>query len=402
MPTTARTCGWLTLLLLAAWARMTAEAATVGDPAEGCRTVGTDLVTLPITTDATAFPPPQLQIRTPLAPAPFPSAGRSYLIYELHLQNLSDAPMNIRGLEVLVADRSATTPVAAFQRETLRSLLTTFGNEAAPGEKGDGVRLAAGSAAIAFLCLAFEKDSLVPQGLTHRVALDNGTVDGTRVDVAQGPLRVLAPPVSGVDWIVANGPSNTSHHRRGLIVMDGTARISRRFAIDWKRMKNDAAFTGDARDVRAYHAYGQSVLAVADATVVSTMDGLPDNVPRTATGFSPAVPVMMDNIGGNHVVLDLGSGQFAYYAHLQAGTIGVKKGDRVRRGQVLGRIGNSGDAREPHLHFQLTDAMHILAAEGLPHVIDRYLLRTDTDVQERTGELPVRGMSIDIEPIDSK
>lgn len=402
MRTTACARGLLTLLLLAVLARMTAEAATSGDPAEGCRTVGADLVSLPVTTDATAFPTPQLQIRTPVAPAPFPSAGLSYLIYELHLQNFSDAPMNIQGLEVLIADGSAATPVAVFQREALRSLLTTFGNEAAPGENGDGVRLAAGSVAIAFLCLAFDKDSLVPQRLTHRVALENSAVDGPRVQVAQGPLPVLAPPVSGVDWIAASGPSNTSHHRRGLIVAGGTAGISRRLAVDWKRMKNGAAFAGDARDVRAYHAYGRNVLAVADATVVSTMDGLPDNVPRTAAGFSPAVPVAMENVGGNHVVLDLGSGRFAYYAHLQAGSIGVKKGERVRRGQVLGRIGNSGDAREPHLHFQVADAAQILAAEGLPYVIDRYWLRTDTGMQERTGELPVRGMSIDFEPVDSK
>ena len=70
--------------------------------------------------------------------------------------------------------------------------------------------------------------------------------------------------------------------------------------------------------------------------------------------------------------MDLGEGEYAYYLHLQPGSIRVKTGDRVRRGQVLARIGASGDAREPHLHFEVTTESKPFIGEGIPYVIDQY------------------------------
>jgi murein DD-endopeptidase MepM/ murein hydrolase activator NlpD len=138
------------------------------------------------------------------------------------------------------------------------------------------------------------------------------------------------------------------HHRPGLFVAGGLAQISRRYAIDWKQRINGHLQSGDPLDVRTYHAYAQPVFAVADAVVVQAQDGMPDNTPRTAAGFAPALPLSMETLAGNYVVLDLGEGQYAHYAHLQPGGVNVKTGERVRRGQALARIGNSGDARWPH------------------------------------------------------
>lgn len=136
--------------------------------------------------------------------------------------------------------------------------------------------------------------------------------------------------------------------------------------------------------------YGKRVLAVTDGTVVSAIDGLPDNTPRTAAGFSTAIPLTMKTVAGNSIVLDLGGGQYAYYAHLQPGSVGVKVGDRVRRGEVLARIGNSGDARRPHLHFQVATTPEILDSEGIPYLIDRYRVRTESgDWELRKREFPM-------------
>jgi murein DD-endopeptidase MepM/ murein hydrolase activator NlpD len=155
-------------------------------------------------------------------------------------------------------------------------------------------------------------------------------------------------------------------------------------------------FAGDDSDVRSYYAYGEDVLAGDDGTVVTVIDGIPDNMPRTAAGFRTAVPMTRDTIGGNFIALDLGGGQFATYSHLQPGSLLVKQGDHVRRGQVLARIGSSGDARAPHLHFQVTTTPSVFAAEGIPYVIDEYRAKGVGDEWEsRTNELPLGDMLVD-------
>lgn len=255
---------------------------------------------------------------------------------------------------------------------------------------------------VAYVCLAFEAGFAVPGQLRHRVLLKDAYADGPAIGTRHSRLRTLAPPVAGPDWIAAGGPGNTSHHRVGLLVIDGNARISRRYAIDWRQVRNEATFEGKAVDARSYHAYGETVFAVADGIVVSARDGLPDNIPRTSKGFETALPLTMDNVAGNTVTLDLGGGQFALYAHLEPGSVRVKKGDRVKRGHALGRIGNSGDSREPHLHFEVMDNPDLLAGEGLPYLIDRYEIRSvDGGIESRMGELPMLETLVNFRPVGS-
>ena len=71
-------------------------------------------------------------------------------------------------------------------------------------------------------------------------------------------------------------------------------------------------------------------------------------------------------IVGNHVVLDLGDGTYAAYAHVRNGSLQVKAGDTVREGQTLARCGNSGNSTEPHVHFQLMDHPDLDVARGIP------------------------------------
>jgi len=85
-----------------------------------------------------------------------------------------------------------------------------------------------------------------------------------------------------------------------------------------------------------------------------------------------AVPITLETVGGNYVIIDIGGGRYAFYAHLQPGSLRVKKGDRVRRGQVVGLVGNSGNSTEPHLHFHLADGTTPLGAEGIPYAHDAF------------------------------
>ena len=133
------------------------------------------------------------------------------------------------------------------------------------------------------------------------------------------------------------------------------------------------------------------MLAVAEGRVVTAKDGLPDNVPGHGDAFHPAVPITLETVAGNTITLDLGGGQFAYYMHLQPGSLRVKSGDRVRRGEVLARVGGSGDAREPHLHFEVTTSAKLLAGEGVPFLIDHYRGKSTSDgpAELYTHELPL-------------
>ena len=88
-------------------------------------------------------------------------------------------------------------------------------------------------------------------------------------------------------------------------------------------------------------------MAVGDSTVVKVTDGLPDQVPNQNT------PVPLKDAGGNEVILQLDSGVYVGYGHLKPGSVQVEPGQRVRFGDVVGEIGNSGNSTGPHLHLQL-------------------------------------------------
>lgn len=361
-------------------------------PAKDCSLASPDRAPNSIGTSAKpVFPPVQLDINVPLEPTLFPGGGFSYLIYELHLQNYTDEPLTMQELEIVDASHTPNRVIAAFTGSQLYERLLPIGADKIDGDHP----LGGGKRAVAFICLAFDDASSVPKKLSHRLLVGNSVAEGAAIGTQHAKLKVLAPPVTGTDWVADNGPSLDSHHRTGLFVAGGRAHLSRRFAIDWKRTKQGEMYSGDARDVRSYYSYGEKVFAVADAVVVSAKDGLPDNVPRTAAGFDTAVPLTMENVAGNAIVLDLGDGQFAYYAHLKPGSVRIKAGDHVKRGEWLGQIGGSGDARWPHLHFQVTAGPDILASEGLPFLIDRYQAKEEDGAwQIRTREYPIGDIPI--------
>jgi hypothetical protein len=113
---------------------------------------------------------------------------------------------------------------------------------------------------------------------------------------------------------------------------------------------------------------------VADGVVTEIKDGIPQNVPNAE---KYAVPITLETIGGNHVIVDIGGGRFAFYAHMQPGSLRVKVGDHVKTGDVLGLVGNTGNSSEPHLHFDICDASSMLACEGLPYAFASFEVTGD-------------------------
>jgi hypothetical protein len=336
--------------------------------------------------------PLQLEMRVPFDPTAFPSGPHVYLMYELHLTNFMPMPISLSRIEVLDADAGTSKPIATFETAQLETMLQPLGGKALSDPK-DRLVIADGQSTIAFMSIALDRGSHIPNRLLHRVSTVDSEEEGVVISTHHTELHVLGPPVEGADWLADDGPSNDqdNHHRRGVVIFDGKPVDSRRYAIDWKQARDGASFSGDARDVRSYYSYGKTVLAVADGRVVTARDTLPDNVPGHGDSFHPAVPITLETVAGNTITLDLGGGQFAYYMHLQPGSVRVKAGDRVRRGEVLARVGGSGDAREPHLHFEVTTSSKPLTGEGVPYLIDRYRCKSTSDGSAKlhTHELPL-------------
>ena len=334
--------------------------------------------------------PLQLEMRVPFEPTPFPSGPHVYLMYELHLTNFMPMPISLSRIEVLDADAGSAQPIETFETKQLETMQQPIGGKTVSDPK-DRLVIGDGQSAIVFMLIAFDRGSHIPDRLLHRVTTTYAPEEGAVISTHHTELRVLGPPVEGADWLAEDGPSNDqdNHHRRGVVILNGQAVDSRRFAIDWKQVKDSAPYTGDARDVHSYYSYGKSVLAVAEGRVVTAKDGLPENIPGHGDAFQPAVPITLETVAGNTITLDLGGGQFAFYMHLQPGSLRVKIGDRVKRGQVLACVGASGDAREPHLHFEVTTSPKILTGEGVPYVIDQYRSASGSSFELRTKELPL-------------
>jgi murein DD-endopeptidase MepM/ murein hydrolase activator NlpD len=328
----------------------------------------------PAATSHSPFPL-QVQLQVPFEPTAFPAEGSQHLLYELYVTNFEGVPITLDRVDVLDSARLDLSPLARFVGRPLNDIVNVVGAEMEMSDEAKPVRINAGSSAVLFMSVTLPSGASFPERLVQRLTFANGYVQGAPIGTRHTRLKVLAPPVDGSDWLAADGPGNGryNHHRRGIFVVDGgSMRHSRRLAVDWKQVQHGSSFNGDKHAESSYYAYNKPVFAVAPATVVDVRDGLPDNPPGHGGDFHPALPVTFENAGGNTVVLDLGDGQFAHYYHLKPGSIQVKQGQRVRPGQVIGQIGASGDAREPHLHFEVSTAIPVLVGEGVPYVIDHF------------------------------
>jgi len=154
---------------------------------------------------------------------------------------------------------------------------------------------------------------------------------------------------------------NNSNHRRSIFAIDGQIYSPERFAVDWVKIgpNDDSRHDGTTKNEN-WWGWGEPVLAVADGEITEAVDEFPDNTPRVLP------PVTLDNIAGNHLILQIAQTRFVTYAHLQRGSIKVSAGAHVRRGDVLALLGNSGNTTGAHLHLQVTDRNSVLQSQGVP------------------------------------
>lgn len=161
-------------------------------------------------------------------------------------------------------------------------------------------------------------------------------------------------PVEG-EWTVVNGgPTRDASHSWGI--------LAQRYAYDLVVTDDRGrSYEGSGDRPEEYHCFGEPVVAPADGVVVAASDGRRDY--HRAGGWMD--PRQRD-LRGNYVAIEHATGEYGVLAHLQEGSLEVAEGDRVERGEPIGRCGNSGNSTEPHLHFQLQDHPSFFRSMGLP------------------------------------
>lgn len=216
-----------------------------------------------------------------------------------------------------------------------------------------------------------------------------------RVDPAVS-TAALRWPLRGGPWTVGAASSFHTTHRWG---------VPEEFALDIFAVgANGRSWRRDGAANRDFLAYSADVVAVADGDVARVITGAGEAPPmlrapgedltayyarisaRQAANLAAGEAATL----GETVILDHGNSEYSVYAHLVPGSIRVTAGQHVDAGQVIARLGSSGNSTEPHLHFQLCDRPSGLSCAGIvPHFRDIELPLADGPRPLQSGDLVI-------------
>jgi Peptidase family M23 len=360
----------------------------------GCGAAGDSSDKAAQTSGSSAGNPPPADALTPLlgsvpfAPVPFAgSDGKTHMVYELAVTNFTGATLTVD--DVKIEDSQSGRVLGDLDPTRLRDRLQPAGSR----EGAD--HLEPGQAATIFIHLVMD-DGTAPETLVHVVAVTSAAMPPGKNQVTERlattkvdkrTLPVLSAPLRGERYIAADGCCDAVRHTRAVLPVNGQTFLAQRYAIDYEQADPQyRIFTGDPHNPASYSIFGKEVLAVADGTVVGTRNDLQEQTP----GTYPA-DVSIDEADGNYVVLDIGNGFYVNYAHMQPGSVRPKPGDKVKRGDVIGLVGNTGNSVAPHLHLHVMDGPSPLASQGLPYLYDHFTITgqvastADFDTSEGTG-----------------
>lgn len=193
-------------------------------------------------------------------------------------------------------------------------------------------------------------------------------------------------PLRGENWVAVTTPA-------ARVPSHGVDILGQRYAFDFVRVDDRPGMhvhpgsavrtsTVGGRTEECF-AWGAGIHSPFDGEVVATLDGVAERkwvnpvreIARMVWNGLTFRAERLPKVLGNHVILRAGT-VFAGFAHLTPGSVAVEPGQRVRTGDLLGRVGHTGNSTSPHLHFQLMDTAELMQAKGLPCAFREYEVRT--------------------------
>ena len=327
------------------------------------------------------------------------SDGLIHLAYALQATNAWSVTATIKSVEVVDPARgnqvSGNNHVLDVKNEDVTGQVKLFTLPGTMNKESYTNQIPSGQSGVMFFDVTYNDISQVPKVIAHRITATTPrtpvgtehTTVGHSITVGREAI-VLSPPLKGSGWLNGNGCClEVGPHRFVTNSMNGMLDPSETFAIDWVQIDaHGLAYRTDGKKPEDWIGYGAEVTATAPGTVVEVMRDLPNVTPgKNPEGLTIA------QIAGNRVIIDMGSGHYAMYAHLAPGSIQLHVGDYVRQGQKLGLLGNTGNSSAPHLHFQVMDRPSSLDDTSLPFVFDHMILEGRasldlTDLDENTDK----------------
>lgn len=345
------------------------------------------------------------------------------LFYEIHITNITRNELELK--KIGIYDSSSDAKIKTYEGEMLNRKTRQFGVE-----RGyeDRLKVRGGFRAVVFVQLDFPAQAKLPAELKHEISytipdIENKVADTYSeffVQISSEQPVVIGAPVGDGTWLVGNTAGDEDGgHRGSFRTHQGRMGDRARFGIDIlgtnadgevfdlkmeqvvagrvlsstsPRIKGEKAKSTDLgfRLNENWYGYGAEILAVKDGIVAHLTDNIPENTnpPERSVAMNT-----YENVGGNSITLNIGNGNYAVYSHLIPGSIRVKAGDRVKKGQVLARLGNSGNSDAPHLHFHIQDSEY--GGEGQPFVFEQFELlaieRTKTEIKQGVPRFSLEG-----------
>jgi hypothetical protein len=335
--------------------------------------------------------------------------GSYHVAYVMFVTNWLDRDLKVRSIDI---GAEGSAPLARLDSAALASPYrwrSTFHVSGSPADRATQT-LQSGRTAMLNVQFALTTASLPPH-LVHTLRFERDSTilmrndDGTTSPdlVARSPAiatgsrpLVIDAPLRGGPWRCGNGLAFTNAHSLPYPFRVAQLRVPQRFGCDFSKTDSAGSILPspfpDTIANRMFYGYGAEVLAVADGVVGYVKDGIPENVPQIDGSTIMAVPLTNETVSGNWVSLRIAGGIYAFYAHLQPGAIRVRAGQRVRRGQVIGLVGNSGNSVGPHLHFHLGNANSLNGSDAVPHVYRSFIWlghsTPDSGPEQRASQLP--------------